>query len=135
VSVFRGNWDAIRGKTACTTEELDRAEKLATRMLRLVGLREQAPAMTAAWSDTRTRAFPLLLRHYDAVRRAVAYLGWNQGDADAIAPSLYAGPKGKAAKSEAEAEEPAATQPAQPPAPVAHAPVPAPAPAGSPFMP
>ena len=27
---------------------------------------------------------------YDACRRAVSYLRWNEGDADAIAPSLFA---------------------------------------------
>ena len=115
VSVLRRHWTTIQGKCACSMEEIDRAEKLATRMLRLVGLREQAPAVSAAWADSRTRAFTLLIRHYDAARRAVSYLRWHQGDADAIAPSLYAGRKPNAAKPEGNT---APTEPVVPAVPV-----------------
>jgi hypothetical protein len=48
---------------------------------------------------------------YDQTRRAVAYLRWNEGDADAIAPSLYKGRGGRSASSSdtAAAPEDAAT--------------------------
>lgn len=144
VSVYRSNWSKIEGKTTCTVQELDRADKLATRMLRLFGLREQAPAVTAAWADSRARAFTLLFRHYDAARRAVAYLRWHQGDADAIAPSLYAGRnQGKSSKTDADTPsagptQPAAPAPVVPPPPGGNGAAEAPRgeglPGGSPFM-
>ena len=41
--------------------------------------------------DIRQRLFTLFVNAYDQARRAVGYLRWNEGDADQIAPSLYAG--------------------------------------------
>ncbi len=40
VSVARDNWSRIDGKCGITREGLDRADKIAAHMLRLVGLRE-----------------------------------------------------------------------------------------------
>jgi hypothetical protein len=42
-------------------------------------------------AEIRARAFTLLVRAYDQVRRAVIYLRWDEGDADEIAPSFYPG--------------------------------------------
>jgi hypothetical protein len=39
--------------------------------------------------DVRARAFTVLVRAYAQARRAVMFLRWDHGDADAIAPSLY----------------------------------------------
>ncbi len=52
----------------------------------------QGPGPTEA-ADKRARAFSLLVHAYDQTRRAVAYLRWNEGDADAIAPSAVQGPR------------------------------------------
>jgi hypothetical protein len=48
----------------------------------------------------RARAFTVFSRAYDQVRRAAMFLRWNEGDPDAIVPSLYAGRggRGKAAE-------------------------------------
>jgi hypothetical protein len=54
-------------------------------------VREQSPAVVAAASEARLRAFTQLIRLYEDARRAVAYLRAAEGDADTIAPSLYPG--------------------------------------------
>jgi hypothetical protein len=91
VSAGRDSWSRIEGRCGITREELDRAEKITGHMLRLLGLRGQAPEIVAAAAEDRDRAFTLFVRSYDQIRRAVIYLRWGQGDADDIAPSLYAG--------------------------------------------
>jgi hypothetical protein len=68
---------------------LDRAEALARRIVTAVGAREQVLVKVARAAEDRQRAFTLLARTYDQVRRAIAFLRWNEGDADRIAPSLY----------------------------------------------
>ena len=60
-------------------------------MLTAVGLREQGPAIIAASSENRQKAFTLFVKAYDHARRAVSFLRWNEDDVDTIAPSLYAG--------------------------------------------
>ena len=95
VSILKQAWPQIEGKCATQLAELDRADKVAMRILRVVGLRDQAPAVVAAPADNRARAFSIFIHAYDEVRRAVAYLRWSEGDADSIAPSLYAGRKRK----------------------------------------
>ncbi len=90
-AILRDNWAKIDGKTALQLGELDKAETLADRLLTAVGLREQGPAILAASSENRQKAFTLFVTAYDQARRAVSFLRWNEGDVDDIAPSLYAG--------------------------------------------
>lgn len=90
-SVYFKNWSKLAGNTSVKQEEIDRASQLATHIFRVVGMREQAPARAAETADLRARAFTLLTDTYDAIRRGIIYLRWNEGDADEIAPSLFAG--------------------------------------------
>ncbi len=90
-SLLRDNWSQIEGKCAVQMAELEHALKLAARILRVWGQREQGPAIIAATADMRLRAFTLFTRAYDDARRAVIFLRWHAGDSDSIAPSLYAG--------------------------------------------
>lgn len=90
-AVMRQNWATIEGRTALRLEELDRAEALADQVLISVGLRDQGPPEVEASAIIRQKAFTLFVRTYDEVRRAVSFLRWHEGDADEIAPSLYAG--------------------------------------------
>ena len=46
-------------------------------------------------AERRLRAFALFMRAYDACRRAIAYLRWDEDDADTIAPSLFKGRGGR----------------------------------------
>jgi hypothetical protein len=111
--VLGESWSQIEGKTVVAHAELELAMKLQSRLMRIVGLREQGPAVVAAATDMRVRAFTLLARTYDQARRVVSFLRWDAGDTDKIAPSLYAGRSNGRRKT---AETPASTLPT-PPAP------------------
>jgi hypothetical protein len=90
-----------------------------------IGSREQAPAAIDEASNNRQRAFTLLLTAYSQVRRAITYLRWNEGDADSIAPSLYAArrKKGNVTEDDTIPGMPVLAEPS--PAPVASGPKPA----------
>ena len=89
-ALIREVWPKIAGKTLLLAGELDQAETLADRIVTAVGQREQGPAVVATAAADRQRAFSLFLNAYNQVRRAVHFLRWDQSDADAIVPSLYA---------------------------------------------
>ena len=91
VNVMEEVWPQIKDKTLTTVDDLETASRLSTRLSRVVGLREQNPALVAEATDLRVRAYTLLLLTYDDVRRAVGYLRSDQDDADAIAPGLHPG--------------------------------------------
>lgn len=128
--VMNASWERIQGKSATTIEDLQTASRMSTRLMRIVGLREQGPAILAAAADHRLRAFTKMLTGYEDARRAVGYLRARQGDADGIAPSLYPGrPRRRTT------EEPVAagtdTNNGVPAAPTPAAPAPIPAPAAT----
>ncbi|WP_437627106.1 hypothetical protein [Sorangium sp. So ce1151] len=79
---------------------MSRAGEIGPQLLAALGVREhgKGPGPTEA-ADKRARAFALLVHAYDQTRRAVAYLRWNEGDADTVAPSLYKGRGGRATAS------------------------------------
>jgi hypothetical protein len=90
-SVMQAGWTQIQGKTPTTAQDLEHASRVATRLLRIVGLREQGPAQVAQATDTRLRAYTTFFRTYEDARRAVTYLRARQGDADSIMPALHPG--------------------------------------------
>ncbi len=118
--IMRDHWAAIEGKTAVTLAELDHAEQVADRLATAVGLRERGSNAPTLADDARNRAFTLLINAYEEIRRGLGFLRSKQGDADEIAPSLYAG-RGPVKKKAA--EDPTAPAPT---APVVVAPAPAP---------
>ncbi|MGK3963782.1 hypothetical protein WMF38_06345 [Sorangium sp. So ce118] len=99
-TLFSASWSEIAGKTAATAEEVKRAGEVGPQLLAALGVREhgKGPGPTEA-ADKRARAFALLVHAYDQVRRAIAFLRWDEGDADVIAPSLYKGRTGRATSS------------------------------------
>ena len=94
-NMFRAVWPKLVGKTFVTEEELDRAEVLSDEVVNDLGQREQAPSKIADVSVDRQKTFTLFVTAYDQLRRAITFIRWNEGDADEIAPSLYAGKKRK----------------------------------------
>jgi hypothetical protein len=88
-SVLRESWSTLEGKTAIQPGELEQARFFADQLLTAVALREQGPATINASALTRQRAFTLLVQAYNQARRGMAYLRWDEGDLDRIAPSLY----------------------------------------------
>ncbi|WP_437978567.1 hypothetical protein WMF11_19600 [Sorangium sp. So ce295] len=114
-ALFTASWSEVTGKTAATEQEVRRAGEIGPQILAALGVREhgKGPGPTEA-ADRRARAFSLLVHAYDQTRRAVAYLRWDEGDADSIAPSLYKGRTGRAASSSDTAAAPADEAPAGP---------------------
>lgn len=74
--MFEAVWAQIPGKSAVTAAEVERASRLNLRIIRVVGLRDQNRVAVAAATDIRIRAFTLLTRAYDSVRRALNFLRW-----------------------------------------------------------
>jgi hypothetical protein len=91
-SMFDAEWSKVSSKTAIEKHEVDRAIALGTELLTAMGARLQPdgePVTTAEAVDRRARAFTLFMKAYDACKRVVSFLRWEQGDADRIAPSLF----------------------------------------------
>jgi hypothetical protein len=106
-------WEVVQSKTAVSLPEILQANQLARRLLRVVGEREQAPAVAAEATASRSRAFALFIKAYDEVRRAVTYLRWRDGDWDRFVPSLYAGRGTGKRKGETESPVPTAVPPTE----------------------
>lgn len=79
----------IQGKAGITLEELRIATQTATRLTRVVGVREQAPVVVAALVDERLRAFTQVINAYEEARAAIGFVRRREGDANEIAPNLY----------------------------------------------
>ena len=111
-------WAAVQSRSGVLRAELTRADELYHQIEAAFAQRGAATATSASASNLRQRAFTLFARAYDEARRAVAYLRWHEGDAEQIAPSLYAG-RGKAKGNAATkpAQDANAAPPAQPAAP------------------
>jgi len=91
VRVLKDNWDAIQGKCAIDAKEVDRAHRVAERINKLLGAKEQAPTVSPEATEMRQRVFTVFAKRYDDIRMGVTYARWKKQDADDIAPSLYAG--------------------------------------------
>jgi hypothetical protein len=100
VTLLRAHISVIAGKTALTEADLTEAEVQAEGLLTALGVREDADTLVSAMAKQRQAAFTLFVRAYDELRRGVVFLRWHEGDADVIAPSLYAGRGGRKKKDE-----------------------------------
>lgn len=134
VTLLRKHWAKIESHTGVTVAELDSAERLAQRFTQVLADRDKAATETGELAEMRQRAYTGLLDTWDQVRRSVTYLRWNEGDADSIAPSLWAGRGGRKARSEngvdPNADGPAFDDDGEPATPV----TPSPMNGGGPFM-
>jgi hypothetical protein len=83
------HWDQVASRTGLTLDEVRNAEATAARLAMALGARDHALRSEAA--TMRLRAYSLMVSTYDDARRVISYLRWKEGDADRIAPSLYAG--------------------------------------------
>ncbi len=104
-ALYRGNWSTVQNRVPVTMEMVDRAASLGPELLAAVGERTVGVATSGdielGWTSLRARAFRLLARAYEELRRATVYVRWYQGDAAAFAPSLHskgAGSRGSAAE-------------------------------------
>jgi hypothetical protein len=122
-NILRLNTAKISGRSSVKPEELDAAENLADQLGTAVGERDQAPQIAAEAVRNRQAAFTLFIDAYEEVRTAINYLRRKQGDADTIAPSLYAG---RTVSKKKPTDDANVTPPAPAPSPavpVAHPPV------------
>lgn len=90
-SLFMSHWDRIKAKTAVEDHEVRRAEELGMKLMLAVGAKDSNGAGNGKpvdAADRLARAFTLLSVAYNACRRAAAYLRWEQGDVDDLAPAL-----------------------------------------------
>jgi hypothetical protein len=114
------NWDAVKSRCAVVEADLVSADSLSHRILNAVAQKEQQPSSAVVKAAlTRQRAYTLFFRAYSGARRGVTYLRWNHNDAEAIAPSLFAGRSNGKGKREEEPEQPepeSGVPPALPPA-------------------
>lgn len=92
--IFQAGGDAFYGMVPVTRAEVARASELGLQIVAALGRRKvgsEAESTTTRRIDDRARAFRLVVRSYNEARRAVTFLRWNEGDADQLVPSLFAG--------------------------------------------
>lgn len=87
---FRLSWSEIEGRTGVSLSEIEEAQLDADRMDELAGQKAWARSRATEANEVRARAWTLFVQKYEQVRRAVAYLRFDHGDADRIAPSPFA---------------------------------------------
>lgn len=91
VNLLREVLPRVAGHTAIEAHELLEAEALVDRFTVAVAQRNGAPVVVGQAQLTRQRAFTLMVNAYELGRSAVQFLRRDEGDADEIAPSIYAG--------------------------------------------
>lgn len=90
IRFFRENAQAIAGRTTVTDDELEQAESLASHLVATLAERDRAPGILVQATRDRNAAFALFVKTYEELRAAVRYLRRKQGDADLLAPTLFA---------------------------------------------
>jgi hypothetical protein len=120
-SILRTNAAKVAARTSIKPDELAAAEDMANKLGKAVGLREQSPQVIAEASRVRQAAYTLFIKAYEEVRSGVQYLRRHEGDADSVAPSLFAnrGNRKKPADENTDKPDSPATPVVNPPAPVA----------------
>ncbi len=107
VNLIKHHWSKVRDNTPATLESLNQAATDALELLAAIGEKNEAPTTPSEAALTRQKAYTLFKNAYDAARRAVIFVRDEHGDADDIAPSLYAGRGGRGSDSDGRAREPA----------------------------
>ena len=98
VKLLSNAWPSIKTKCAIPLRDLEKAEKLASQLLRELDQRDESAEEILRAGETRRRAFTLTHRAYDALRTTILYIRKPYGDADKFAPSLYAKRGGRGRK-------------------------------------
>jgi hypothetical protein len=89
--IFRRAGPALVAKTPLDAADVERASHLGDLLLEAIGQKRQGTDGSNDRGEAEeqlAQAFELLRRAYEECRRAVSYLRWHEGDADAIAPPL-----------------------------------------------
>ena len=106
-TVLRDSWPNIQGKCATEEAEFERAAQLGQEIIAVVGKHEKPISGATYASDIRARAFTLVVKLYDDLRRVITFLRWKGDEAERIAPSLYANRGGRRRSDVPEVQPPA----------------------------
>jgi hypothetical protein len=90
-ALFRASWPEVVSKSIVTMAEVDRAAELGPLLIGAFGRRQQGTEGMRAQAEAQdrlARAYTLFFNAYDDCRRAVSFVRWREGDADAFAPTL-----------------------------------------------
>lgn len=82
---------SLAGRCPLTEAQLLRGRTLGNMLLDAVNERGVDVERTSPMHKERLRAFSLMSHRYDELRRAVAFVRWHEEDAEALAPSWFAG--------------------------------------------
>jgi hypothetical protein len=88
--LYLTGWAKIAGKTPVEKKEAERASKLGAELLLAIETQQQLVHLAELGDpeELKAKALSLVLEAYDACRRALAYVRWNEGDLETIAPAL-----------------------------------------------
>lgn len=128
---FLGNTDKLGDLAKVDPAELQAAIDDAERFARMVKRAEAATSKTTPTGSNRARAYTYFIRVYDRARQMVTFTRWVEGDADAIAPSLFTG---RTRRTTDDAPEPVTPVVAAPVAPAPVNPIPPGLPGADPFI-
>lgn len=90
-AVFTSSWERVKTKTAVEEHEVAKADELAMKLALAISAKDtngSGAGKPVDAADRLARAFTLLSNAYNACRRAAAYIRWEQGDVDDLAPPL-----------------------------------------------
>lgn len=82
--------DVLKGRSWTTPEQVNAARAAAKRLLEFAGEKVYAPEDDTEHKSIRHRALTYVVRLYEEIRAAVLYARRAHGDANILAPSLYA---------------------------------------------
>ena len=116
--IIRAHWDKLEGKVPITADDLQTMRTLTVDFAAALAEREDRAAGISPSANDRQRAFTLLARAYDEIRRALTFIRWKEGDVDDIVPSLWVRPGGgrRYGSDIAKPADPATTSPVASPA-------------------
>lgn len=91
-ALFNANWEQVENKVPFEHSLVDEARHVGAHLLHAIGVTGVGAVRNDKsydWLSLRARAFRLLVNQYDEIRRAVTFLRWHHGDAQAFAPALH----------------------------------------------
>jgi hypothetical protein len=91
---YRANEATLAGKMPLTRDDIARAAYVSRAVIDSLVDRAGSSEARAAATRDRQLAATLFARTWNEIRRAITWLRWNDGDADTLAPSLYANGNG-----------------------------------------
>jgi hypothetical protein len=89
VNVLLAAWPNVSGRSAMTQQLLAHAEHTADSLLVLAATKRKSKEMRLRADNERRRAFTLLFVAYERLRRALAFIRWDERDLGRLAPALH----------------------------------------------